>query len=91
MTMYDGWEEFYTNSKVDEDLVDKLSVNTKKKRYTLYENIDSINTDWVDEDDNYYDSTYVSREIFDIMLAGIKEKKYVRLIEEVEDDEEDED
>ncbi len=88
MSMYDGWEEFYTVSQVDEDLVDKLSVNTKKKRYTLYENIDSINTDWVDENDNYYNSTYVSREIFDIMLAGIKEKKYVRLIEEVEEDDE---
>ncbi len=88
MSMYDGWEEFYTVSKVDEDLVDKLSVNTKKKRYTLYENIDSINTDWVDENDNYYNSTYVSREIFDIMLAGIKEKKYIRLIEEVEEDDE---
>ncbi len=89
MSFNNDWEDFYTDSKNDENLVDYINVNTKTKQYLLYVDVDCDITDSVDENDNYHFSMNVSREIFDIIFAGLLEKGYKRLIEEDFDDDED--
>lgn len=81
MSFNSDWEDFYTMSSNDEDLVDYVSINTKKKKYILYLDADDLITDSVDEDGNYDENMDVSREIFDIIIAGVKDKGYTRLVE----------
>lgn len=78
------WEDFYTESKNNEDLCDYININTKKKQYILYVDADIEITDSVDENDNYHFAEETSREIFDIIVSGVKEKGYKRLIEDME-------
>lgn len=78
------WEDFYTESKNNEDLCDYININTKKKQYILYVDADIEITDSVDENDNYHFAEETSREVFDIIVSGVKEKGYKRLIEDME-------
>ena len=78
------WEDFYTESKNNEDLCDYININTKKKQYILYVDADIEITDSVDENDNYHFAEETSREIFDIIVSGVKEKGYKRLIEDMD-------
>ena len=78
------WEDFYTESKNNEDLCDYININTKKKQYILYVDADIEITDSVDENDNYHFTEETSREIFDIIVSGVKEKGYKRLIEDMD-------
>ena len=78
------WEDFYTESKNNEDLCDYININTKKKQYILYVDADIEITDSVDENDNYHFAEEISREIFDIIVSGVKEKGYKRLIEDMD-------
>ncbi len=91
MSFDKGWEDFYTDSRNDEDLVDYININTKKKQYILYNDVDDLVTDGYDMDDNYDSAMEVSREIFDIIVAGVKEKRYTRLVPEIDIDDEDDD
>ena len=78
------WEDFYTESKNNEDLCDYININTKKKQYILYVDADIEITDSVDENDNYHFAEETSREIFDIIVSGVKEKGYTRLVPTIE-------
>ena len=77
MNKIEKWEMFYTISKNNEDLVDQLSIDVKNKRYILDLDANMLVTESVDENDNYYFSTHVSRFIFDLILNSIKEKGFV--------------
>ena len=81
MSFNNEWEEFYTDSLNDENLVDYISINTRRKKYILYNDVDDIITESVNENDEYEVAMYVSRTIFDIILSGVKEKKYTRMID----------
>ena len=73
------WEMFYTNSKMqneDEDLVDQISIDVVNKVFVLYESVSSKIIDGVDMHGNEFYSYYVSREIFDILLQGLKANGY---------------
>ena len=68
MSFNTDWEDFYTTSLKEDDLVDYISINTKRKKYILYNDVTDLITDSVDENDNYNECTNVSREIFEIIL-----------------------
>ena len=80
------WEDFYTESKNNEDLCDYININTKKKQYILYVDADIEITDSVDENDNYHFAEETSREIFEFIVSGVKEKGYTRLVPTIESD-----
>ena len=74
-----NWEMFYTDAKVqddDESLVDQVSIDVVNKRYLVDESVDLLVTDGCDEEGVEICSTYVSREIFDIILQGLKLNGY---------------
>ena len=78
---------FYTKSLNDKELVDQIYIDGKSKRYILDIDVSDLVTDGYDEDYNPIDSTYVSRTVFDIIVEGIKQKKYVKYVgENIEDD-----
>lgn len=76
-------ESFYTDAKgyeVDDCLVDMLYIDTEHKQFCLAKCVSDMNTDGFDESGEEYFSTYVSREVFDMLveavkLHGYKEKK----------------
>ena len=74
-----NWEMFFTESKIqnkEEDLVDQVSIDVVNKRYLVDESADLLVTDGCDEEGTEFYSTYVSREIFDIILQGLKLNGY---------------
>lgn len=81
MSFNNDWEDFYTTSLNDEDLVDYISVNTKQKKYMLYIDANDLITDSVDIDGNYTENMLVSREVFDFIVKGIEDNNYTRLVE----------
>ena len=92
------WEDFYVYKEEGEyeNFIDNISINVRRKEYILDIDttdgiLDSIDYDALVNEDKevYYYSTEVSREIFDIIVAGVKEKGYKRLVEETSEDEED--
>ena len=70
-------EKFYTDSKnKKEDLVDQISIDVLNKEYVLdLEEPISI-TDGEDEDGNEIYAIYINREVFDILLQGLKLNNY---------------
>lgn len=84
MSFNSDWEDFYATSLNDEDLVDYVSINTKQKKYMLYIDADYLITDSVDEDGNYDTNMFVSREVFNFIIKGLKENNYTRLVEREE-------
>ena len=78
-----NWEMFYTDSIVqnkEENLVDQVSIDVVNKRYLVDESADWLVTDGCDEEGVEICSTYVSREIFDIILQGLKLKGYKEIL-----------
>ena len=84
MSFNSDWEDFYATSLNDEDLVDYVSINTKQKKYMLYIDVDDLIIDSVDEDGNYDINMFVSREVFNFIIKGLKENNYTRLVESEE-------
>lgn len=76
----DRWEMFYTNSLNDEELVDQIYIDDKGKRFILDIDVNEMETDGYDENSEPIYSTYVSRTVFDIIVDGIKQKKYVKYV-----------
>ena len=73
------WEMFYTDAKrqnKEESLVDQISIDVINKVYVLYEEADFVDTDGWDEEGNEIYSAYVSKEIFNIILQGLKSNGY---------------
>ena len=77
MKKVEKWEMFYTNSKNNEDLVDQISIDTKNKRYILDIDADIIVTDGEYEDGTEIYSLYISRYMFDLIVAEIKNRGFV--------------
>ena len=74
-----NWEMFYTKSKIqnkEENLVDQVSIDVVNKRYLVDESADWLVTDGYDDEGAEICSTYVSREVFDIILQGLKLNNY---------------
>ena len=75
------WKEgssFYTDAKGCG--VEILSIDIEHKQFYLYKNASDIDVDGCDEFGEEHDSSYVSREVFDMLveavkLHGYKEKK----------------
>ena len=77
MKKVEKWEMFYTESKNNEDLVDQISIDTKNKRYILDIDADIIVTDGEYEDGTEIYSLYISRYMFDLIVAEIKNRGFV--------------
>ena len=70
-------EKFYTDSKnKKEDLVDQISIDVLNKEYVLDLEVPISITDGYDEDGNEIYAIYISREVFDILLQGLKLNNY---------------
>ncbi len=74
-----NWERFYTDAKTqnkEESFVDQISIDVINKVYVLYEQVDYEAIDGEDEKGNEIYSFYISREVFNIILKGLKSKGY---------------
>ena len=79
LTTNQKWESFYTDAKKqneDESLIDQLSIDVINKVYLVDEQVGLEETDGEDEEGNEIISYYISREVFDIILEGLKAKGY---------------
>ncbi len=81
MSYNNDWEDFYTTSLNDENLVDYISINTKQKKYMLYIDASDLITDSIDCDDNYNENMLVSRTVFNFIVKGVQENNYTKLVE----------
>ena len=72
------WERFYTDAKGqdEESFVDQISIDVINKVYVIDEEVDIAETDGEDKDGDEIYSFYVSREVFDILLQGLKLNEY---------------
>lgn len=71
------WELFYTTSEKDEDyLVNQICIDAVNKRYILETDVSCYVTDGFDECGNEIFSTYVSKEVFDILVKSVKENGF---------------
>ena len=83
------WTCFYTDSVVDDNIddeycdeddyykyVDQIEIDLERKEYILYLNADDRITDGYDMFNNDMFSTYIEREIFDLIVEGVKSKGY---------------
>ena len=65
------WERFYTWASASEALVDQIEVDVEKRVYRLILGADERITDGVDTYGEEIAACFVSRPIFDILVAGI--------------------
>lgn len=74
LTGYDpnSYERFYRDCHNSEDNVDLIEINAVKKEYALSLDVDEMNTDGYDLIGNPICSTYVSKTVFDVIVAGVK-------------------
>ena len=77
---YDMWESFYTESKIDNNLVDLIKIDKKGKRYTLCLNKDEDITEDYDIFGNEIYSTYVNRNVFNWIVDGVVSEGYTKTI-----------
>ena len=79
LTTNQKWERFYTETKnqnKEETFVDQISIDVINKVYLLHEQVDDAEIGGEDEQGNDIYPFYVSREVFDIILEGLKAKGY---------------
>ena len=86
MNMYKKWECFYCdNSESSEneypEYVDVISIDIENKKYVLDIHCDERTINGDCEDDIEIIPSYVSREVFDMILVGMKEKDYIKIKE----------
>ena len=70
MALFKNGDSFYTDAKGYG--VDILSIDIEHKQFYLYKNASEIDTDGCDEFGEEYDSSYVSRAVFDMLLEAVK-------------------
>lgn len=75
MFLITEWEMFYTDTE-DADTIDQISIDTANRRYILDTNVSFLASDGCDDEENEVSSTYVSRAVFDLLLAGLKQNGY---------------
>ena len=84
-----NWELFYTDAKgtsTEDDLVDQVEIDVVNKRYDFYEDASYLVTDGYCDDGEPIESTYVSREVFDMLLDALKRNGYKAEIFDGEED-----
>ena len=72
-----NWERFYTDAKgyaEEAMMVDQIEIDIKNNRFVLLENADFAITDGEDENGEEQYSSYVSREMFDLLVEALKAK-----------------
>lgn len=84
--MNENWAIYYcdnSESTVNEypGYVDVISIDIKNKRYVLDIHCDERCMDGYYEDDTEKISVYMSREVFEMLLIGVKEKGYTQVKE----------
>lgn len=77
---YDMWESFYSESKIDNNLVDLIKIDKKGKQYTLCLNKDEDITEDYDIFGNEIYSTYVNRNVFNWIIDGVVSEGYTKTI-----------
>lgn len=83
--MLNDFEIFYkydTKSLTGWGKVSVIYIDAKRERYMLEIDVDERNIDNSDEDGNEYYSIEVSKEVFDMLLTGVKSKGYLKIEEE---------
>lgn len=80
MTITKEWEMFYTDSKINEDNVDQVSIDVKNKRFVLDIDADMMVTDGYWEDGDEVVSHYISRFVFDLIIESLKAKGFKELV-----------
>ena len=83
MFLMKNWELFYTHAKgvkEEDNLVDQVSIDTVNKRYVLDEGVSDMLTDGYDEENEPIYSTYVSREVFAMLVDALKRNGYKSII-----------
>ena len=83
--MLSDFEIFYKYDNKSLTGFGKLSIiyiDYKRERYILSENIDERTMDSTDEDGNEYYAIEVSKEVFAMLLEGVINKGYTKLVEE---------
>ena len=71
--------DFHTDSKLANDdncLVDQICIDVQNKEYYILKDVEDYVTDGYDEEDNLYCSTYVNREIFDLLVYAVQSQGY---------------
>ncbi len=79
MFLAKDWELIHTDSlkkRKNEDLVDQINIDKKNKRFFLQLNGGYYITDGYDCTGEIIYSSSVSREVFDIIVEGVKAKGY---------------
>ncbi len=72
-----NWERFYTDAKgyrEEEMMVDQIEIDIKNERFILVENADFAITDGQDENGDELYSSYISREMFDLLVEALRAK-----------------
>lgn len=73
------WERFYTEARCQNGasgLVDQIFIDVVNKVYLFYQEVNDYMIDGYDEFDNELCSIYVSTEVIDIILQGLKASGY---------------
>ena len=79
MNKYEG---FYTKAKSRKrERVDMIEINSNKKLYRFYEEINEASTDGWDEYDREIYTYYVNREFFEFLLSAVKLQGYKKVNE----------
>lgn len=83
LSVYDpyAYERFYRECPNSDQLVDYIEICATKKQYVLLFGADDRVTDGYDVIHNEIFSNYVSGDVFELIIAGVKAKNF----EEVED------
>ena len=73
------WEIFYTDSKVNDYLIEYIKIDVENKRYAVSQNKKDYITGGCDIFGNQICSSYVSREVFKLLIKGIKASNYTEI------------
>ena len=72
-----NWERFYTDAKgySEEDMmVDQIEIDIKNNRFVVISAADFAITDGEDDNGDEQYSSYISREMFDLLVEALKAK-----------------
>ena len=76
---FSEWEEFYTDSQENSELVDFIAINSFCKSYHIFLNAKDDITEGYTELGMESSACYVSRDVFDIILKGVEAKGYEKV------------
>ena len=75
--MEEDWEMLYTDSNVDEWLVNQICINVNKKLYILQLDVTSDVTETVEENGEPIGiSSYISQQLFNLIVKSLKQEGF---------------